>query len=215
MFEQLKSASVSISIFVIALVVFFLPGNEWLQFDTSMACWQQPLQLFSCHVLHWSTNHLFWDLAMFLITAVICERISRTSFLGVLILSAIAIPPLTGMYHIDVDSYRGLSGIDTALFAMAAMRLGIEAAKEKEKLGSLIYAALLSGMFFKIGHELITGGTFFVNSDNFIPVPMAHLVGASVGLFAAWTDQLIVAIKKSAQPHSIKPDHGLRTEPMQ
>jgi hypothetical protein len=83
-----------------------------------------------------------------------------------------------------MTTYRGLSGIDSALFALLAALIARRAIMEKDW-SRLALATLVSiGFAAKIGFELSTGGTLFVNSTaaGMIPVPLAHVVGGIIGL---------------------------------
>ena len=48
-----------------------------------------------------------------------------------------------------------------------------------------VYAAMLVGLIGKTLFELAGGGTLFVESANFTPVPIAHIAGAIVGALIA------------------------------
>lgn len=74
-----------------------------------------------------------------------------------------------------------------ALFAL----LGVMMLPEKRREGSrgwlAVIVVLLLGMVAKIAWEFLADGTIFVDSSSgqFVPVPLAHLVGAAVGLLVA------------------------------
>jgi hypothetical protein len=154
---------------------------ELFDFYVSKNALGQLVQLFCCHFRHWSGEHLFWDLGMFALLGAICERISRCGMLVAVVGSICLIPPLVGIFHSSVLTYRGLSGLDTALFGMAVVYLALAKLRDRDHGEALIYFGLLIGMLLKICHELIFG-TVFVESNNFLPVPAAHIVGAVIGI---------------------------------
>ena len=87
----------------------------------------------------------------------------------------------------QVAEYRGLSGIDSAVFAYVAIALARDArAANRYSLVGLV-GLLLAGFGAKMVYELATGNTLFVDSDRgrFTPLPLVHLVGAAVGLVLA------------------------------
>lgn len=183
--DYLKTIPVTLSISLLALLAFAFPSlSAALEYSTSTIPIDQPLQVVGCHLLHWSSDHLFWDLAMFAMLGAICERLSRRTYLWVLAIAAFVIPPIVGACYPAIETYRGLSGLDTALFGMATVSIGLQRWREGDKSGVWVYFGLLAGMVCKIGHELIFGNTFFVESSHFVPVPMAHVVGAMLGVLA-------------------------------
>ncbi len=185
MIDYLKTIPLTISISLLAILAFAFPQFLiGLEYGTHVSPIDQIVSLFGCHLLHWSSEHLFWDLGMFALLGAICERISRRTFAVVLVLSAVFIPPLVGIYEPAVETYRGLSGLDTAIFGMAVVHFLIEKLRERDKTGSFINLGLLIGMVGKIVHEMISGSTIFVESTGFSPVPIAHVVGAIIGILA-------------------------------
>lgn len=188
MLNLIKQTPITLSIAVAAIIAFMIPSMAGaMQLDTTSSLLSQIPQLFSCHLLHWSLDHLSWDLFMFVLVGMICERRNQTGFALVLLLSAILIPVFAVPFAPTLSSYRGLSGLDTGLFAFAAIMLIVEAFQDENWQSVVIYAALFVGMLGKIGYELAYGGTLFVDSTSFSPVPVAHIVGAVVGTIVALT----------------------------
>ena len=119
----------------------------------------------------------------------------------------------------SLSSYRGLSGLDTGIFAFAAIMLIEEALRDKNWQSVGLYSALFVGMLGKIAWEYCFGGTLFVESSGFSPVPIAHIVGAVVGILVGG----VYALPKSwfssvhARPNSldlcliVKDVHELKT----
>lgn len=185
MIDFAKTVPVTIAISFLALLAYMFPAYcELFEYYTKTMPLDQPLQLIGCHLLHWSADHLFWDLGMFVVLGAICERISRQALLGLLLISALVIPPVVGICYPEIETYRGLSGLDTALFGLATFALGLRRLKDGDREGFYIYLGLVVGMFCKIGHELVVGNTIFVQSSNFAPVPIAHVAGAFTGILA-------------------------------
>jgi len=182
MYQLIKEVPITLSVAVAAVVVFLVPGlGDLLDFQTNAPVLHQLLQLFTCHTAHWSFDHLVWDLLMFVTMGVICERKNSAQFAIVLTLSAIAIPLFVSCFSLDVSSYRGLSGLDTALFGLAVLYLVRSSLQEQNWPGVGMYGFLFIGMMGKIAYEYCVGGTLFVSSDCFTAVPIAHLVGAVIG----------------------------------
>jgi len=144
-------------------------------------------RLITGHFVHWSHSHLVWDLCTFLALGAACELWSRRRLLVCLLVSAVAIPGVLWLLQPELEIYGGLSGIDSALFAL----LGGQLAHEHWKRGSS--AALALALVFclafalKTGFEMTNGGTVFVGdlAPGIASVPLAHMAGAVVGVLAS------------------------------
>ena len=186
MFEIIKQVPVTITIALATVFVFLVPSlAELMTLDLGRSLVSQIGQLFSCHLLHWSLDHLAWDWFMFVLVGSICELRCRRGYLLVLILSAMSIPVSVSVLMPVLGSYRGLSGIDTGIFVFAAALLIEEAIQQKNWWATGVYAAMLVGLIGKTLFELTCGNTLFVESANFTPVPVAHIAGAIVGALVA------------------------------
>ncbi len=166
----------------LTLILFFCPSlalSLELQFDSVSLL--NPLPWFGCHLLHWSFEHLLWDLGMFAVTGYLCERACRRVYLGTLGLAVVAIPSVVAWYHPELSTYRGLSGIDTALFALLISKAWLQSGPGTEPARFWGCLGLWLTMFGKSLFELTTGEVLFVNAENFTPVPVAHLVGMICG----------------------------------
>jgi len=146
--------------------------------------WGIWLRVAGSNWLHWSSNHLFWDVAMFYVVGSFCERRGRLIYLSTMAVSALAIPISVAMAAPELGTYRGLSGIDTALFALLATGCFLAEIRRSNWSNSLLFGGMLLAMALKIGWELHLQGNLFVTDHSFVPVPLAHLVGAIIG--AAW-----------------------------
>ncbi len=151
---------------------------------------QQPLaasllQSFGCHVLHWSGEHIFWDLAMFALLGFMCERSMPRAFYATLLVSALAIPSLVPWWNPGISTYRGLSGLDTACFSLLVTSGWLRSINHKDPFQAVLLGLLLIGLGGKIAFEFYTGQVMFVHRVDFVPLPIAHAVGALVGSFFA------------------------------
>ena len=157
-----------------------------LQWDAGVGL-SEPWRVLTSHLTHWSWNHLSWDLLAFVVLGGMCERVARRRYQWTLLLSAVAIPLVVTALHPDITTYRGLSGVDSALFALLACEFARAGIKERNRL--LTVVAIAGWVLFvgKICFELLTGGLVFVSDTSFVPVPMSHIAGAVVGTLAAIT----------------------------
>lgn len=145
-------------------------------------------RIFTGHLVHFSGDHLFWSIAVFGVIGAMLERESRPRYLAVLLGSAAATSLAVLGLETDLQVYRGLSGIDSALFvALAAWRLTAPGVANRERSAGSGERALiilkLVGFVGKTAFETFAGKPVFVGGEaiGFDPVPLAHLVGAIVG----------------------------------
>lgn len=143
----------------------------------------EPLAMYSwitSHLCHWSWDHLWWDLLAFGSLSAVAIRLAGHRYFWCLGLSALAICFEFHLFQTDLSTYRGLSGIDSAIFGLITYQLFKVGGKAR--LMSVIAASAFS---IKTGVEIISGNTVFVNAEQaFTPVPSAHLVGFASGILS-------------------------------
>ena len=184
-----RSAFSASLLLAIPALLFQLPG--WaghLQWDRGAVARGQIWRLVTCHWTHWSVRHLVWDLAAFVLLAVLCEARGRRALLAAVASSALLIPPVLWIAFPAMETYRGLSGIDSALFVLAAVLLLREETEKNGGLRSgpaLAAGVALLGFLLKVGYESVFGAALFAGSEGlFVPVPLAHFVGGACGLLS-------------------------------
>jgi rhomboid family GlyGly-CTERM serine protease len=168
----------------VALLVALSPAlTEALQFDRRAIAAGQLWRIVTCHWTHWSLDHWFWDSAALLALGILAERNGRRTFLLCVGASAVLIPACLWFLHPNLDIYRGLSGIDSAVFVLCAVMILRANLAAREWTWALLAVLLLGGFAAKTGFEVVTGATLFVDSAaaNMTPIPSVHLAGAVVG----------------------------------
>ncbi|HEX6885855.1 MAG TPA: rhombosortase [Planctomycetota bacterium] len=137
----------------------------------------EPWRLASAHFVHYSLQHWLVDALAFGALLLVCGLRAPARTLATLALSAPAISLAVLAWVPGLERYRGLSGLDSALFGLA---LALELRARRAPL------VLVAGALFaaKVAFELATGTALFVDGSGqgFTPVPLAHAVGALVGL---------------------------------
>lgn len=177
-----RSISVTLPLSVLALAIWLAPGAaEWLQFDPVRVISGELWRAFTCHLTHWSPSHLLWDVAALALLGRMCERRSPERLLACLASAAIVIPAAVGLFHPGM-LYRGLSGLDSALFALLAMLLLREKAAGGDLAGMALAVLMMAGFGGKIAYEFVTADALFAGGADMVPVPLAHAVGAVVGI---------------------------------
>ena len=183
-----KKTPVTAAMVLAALTAFVLPASsELFAFDFGeFSPKRVPVhRLMTCHLLHWSWEHLAWDLSVFGLLGLGCEAKMPRRFAITLLLSSIAIPVSVWFAQPEVGSYRGLRGLDTALFCLLVGSRWWEKIASREMTGVVVFGILLMAMVCKLGIETISVGSIFVSDRSFTPVPLAHMVGAVIGWVAS------------------------------
>ena len=141
-------------------------------------------RFFTGHLTHWNVDHMDWDVLMFAILGAMIERRSRVWLIATLIASAAAISVVVWCGQAGVDEYRGLSGIDSALFTFVALVLFDDARRTAQTFAVWALTFMATAFVGKLGWELASGSTLFVDSSaaGFTPLPLVHAVGGSAGI---------------------------------
>ena len=182
--HHVTRAPATVALGITSVVIYFIPELAKLfELNVSAVIEGQWWRLLTGHVTHWSLDHLVWDLAVFLAVGWACEAQNRRATWLTIASSIVAIS-VAAVFWLELDSYRGLSGVDTALFALFGWSMLANHIVRREFAGTLLFGTALIGMFAKVAFELTTGQCLFVDpmSSGFVPVPLAHLVGATIGL---------------------------------
>ena len=143
-------------------------------------------RLLTGHLTHWNFDHLFWDAATFLLLGVACVWRSVGRTMATLLGSATAISASLLFFQPEMATYRGLSGLDSALFTLLAATIWRESRRDgRWKLAAVALAAA-AAFLAKAAYESATGTTLFVDSSTagFIPLASAHLIGGAIGTLA-------------------------------
>ena len=171
----------------LGFLMFICPGvSHFLQYDRDCIGNGEIWRLITSHWTHWSGEHLFWDLSVFVLLLAWLMRRDPMKTGTVLGLASLIIP--LGIYGLQPDLiyYRGLSGLDSTLFAFLAIKLFSTMKREGDRGGLLLGTVLLAGLCFKIAYEAVTGNAVCVANmaPDVIVVPLAHIIGAGIGLLA-------------------------------
>jgi rhomboid family GlyGly-CTERM serine protease len=168
--------------------VALLPdGGAGLAYRRDLVAAGELWRLITGHFVHWSPGHLMWDVGTFLVLGAACELRSRKRLLSCVLVSMVAIPGAIWLLLPRLELCAGLSGIDSALFALLGAELVRERSRRRSALVMAFALALGLGFALKIGFEVTNGATVFVSdlAPGIVPVPLAHLAGGAVGLLAA------------------------------
>ncbi|HEY0943771.1 MAG TPA: rhombosortase [Opitutaceae bacterium] len=170
----------------LALAIHAIPGAaSWLEFSRTALERGAIWRLATAHLTHFSADHLRWDVVALILLGAIAENLSRRAYALTLAASATVIGIAIWLFQPQFDTYRGLSGLDSALFTFIAGRLLFGERPVGDWISPLVALVAIAGFGLKCGYEIATASTMFVASDGFAPVPLAHLAGAATGLTGA------------------------------
>lgn len=156
-----------------------------LQLDRATV-WPHLWQLATCQLTHWSADHLLWDVIVFLALGSICECLDRRSLLRTLLLASLAVPAAVLLLCPEIALFRGLSGIDSALFGLLLARVFLTSRRDHDGLSLALVTSGGAIFLAKCLYETFTRDTLFVSAaESFAVVPVAHLVGFIVGIACA------------------------------
>jgi rhomboid family GlyGly-CTERM serine protease len=145
----------------------------------------EPWRALTSHFTHWNSTHLIWDWLAFVALGASLEHHGRARLTALIATSALAIPAALFAIEPELTHYRGLSGLDSAFFGMAWVVL-LQHARSPDRPNPLLARLLVLlgfGFVLKIGWELLLGDAFFMPNDvAFEPVPLAHAIGAALGV---------------------------------
>jgi membrane associated rhomboid family serine protease len=147
------------------------------------------LQLFFCHLVHWTTAHAWFDVLVLLISGAFLEMSFPKRFFVCLLVAMPLVPLAVFWAHPEVDSYAGASGLDTALVATLGVSLLVRHWRGMSPFAKGGICLFFVGLLSKILWELSMRDYVFVTDAGlaYEPVPMAHLCGLLIGIVVGWT----------------------------
>ena len=170
-----------------AIALIFSPGlTGWLEYDRARIAEGEIWRMIGCHWTHWSLDHLIWDVAAFAMLVAASWGADVRRVLATLASAAVTIPLGVWLLLPEMQHYRGLSGLDSALFTLVALQLLKRERAAGRAMGAWLVALMLLGFCLKLAFEIATGTTVFVNTTEFVAVPLAHLVGGACGAVGAF-----------------------------
>lgn len=170
-----------------AVLLFLIPGaGELMEFQRRSLENGQVWRLFTGHLTHASPSQLVLSLAVFLGLGFCLERRDRPRFLITVVGSMLTISTAVWLFDPGLLVYRGLSGVDSALFGLLLGLLLRIALCQRRPAIALLTAAAGVGFLAKTGLELATGSAVFASdAAGYVPLALAHMTGALTGFLVA------------------------------
>jgi rhomboid family GlyGly-CTERM serine protease len=168
-----------------AVAIHALPSGvtDALEFERTALAHGEVWRLVTGHLTHFSSNHLVWDVGVLVVLGTICEAGSRRRTAFAVGVASIVISIVVAFAQPQFETYRGLSGVDCALFGMFAASIFRQDGATSKLLGAFALLAFGSKCIFAI----VTGSIAFASGVGYDPVPLAHLVGSLSGFVAGIT----------------------------
>ncbi len=185
--KRLPIITIALTLLAVAIMLGPAAWSAGLQYDRNAVNAGQFWRVITCQWTHWSIDHLIWDSLVFLALGAACERRDRLCFLLTTLASAACVPLVLHLTLPTLTTFRGLSGIDSALFGMlAADQLLIAYDRQNRRAFSWV-ATAIAGFAIKTTYETITKRTIFVDANDagFVAIPAAHLAGFLIGFCGA------------------------------
>lgn len=197
-----RTPCASLCLVAAAGVVFLWPGlGTHVEYDRAAIVAGEVWRALAGHWAHYSLDHLFWDVLAFAALGIACERRSRARFLICVVASALAISASVWLLLPAMRVYRGLSGIDSALFTLLITDIWREGRERGQAATQATAFACLGAFLAKAAFEMLTGQNVFVTRMDTaaVGVPLAHIVGAGCGLLIGVGSRLVLRSSRSLQ----------------
>ncbi len=173
----------------------------------AVTCRGELWRLLTAHLTHFGADHLAWDVAALLILGAMTECENRRGFALTIGGAALAIGLGVWMGQPQFETYRGLSGVDSALYGLVCARLLADGWRARHTFSIVLGGLALAGFALKCGAELTGGATVFAKSGDpgcvsvvaYAPVPLAHLIGLAAGIAGAGWERLPRRTPRSAK----------------
>ncbi|MEM7165267.1 MAG: rhombosortase [Planctomycetota bacterium] len=169
-----------------AAAVWFLGVESWLALDRSAVVDGQLWRLVTGHWTHASAEHLLWDSLAFVVLAAFVRREGAAAYWGALLAGSFGIAVGFLLWAPELAEYRGLSGLCSVFFGVLVVRFFARAKAANDRFG--LVAVGIAGVAFvvKVVFEFVSGSAVFVSgAGGMVPVPLAHALGAGIGLGVA------------------------------
>jgi rhomboid family GlyGly-CTERM serine protease len=175
-----------------ALIAYLPSLAGCLEYDRQAVCNGEWWRLVTGHFTHWNMEHLIYDVAAFICLSALYLQ-SRPDQYRWLVFSSSALISLILLVGVaEMGHYRGLSGIDTALFGGLMVIRGKAMVRNGHRRRFICLCGLGAAAILKLAYEINFNTGLFVSNmgDDIVVVPLAHLLGGLLGaLMASWPER--------------------------
>ena len=203
---------VTLLLAIVTVAVFMLPSlGSSFQYDRTRIAQGEWWRLLTSHWTHWNGSHMLWDLLTFLALVLTSIHYSVKQTVSLLFSATLLIPLIIWTLQPELLFYRGLSGLDSALYLFVVLQMLRSAILKQERFSAFVLYSMLFGFSAKVMYELLSHQTLFVQSmgDGITGVPLAHVVGGLLGVIFAIRPSLMISKltlgRKKARPTNLEP----------
>ena len=174
---------VTVAIGALAIAAHLCPPlAAFLVYERSAIAGGELWRLVTCPLVHFSGDHLFFNLLVFAAAGVLIERRRPRLFAHLCFATSLAGSFCLFLLSPGMSVFGGLSGIAT----MAVVFLAAEEAGRGTR-GSLLWLAVLVLTAGKVIAEWLLGAPLFAGRETFVLVPSVHVAGGIAALGAHLT----------------------------
>ena len=169
--------------------IFKSCGGDWfhslcsfMEFDRTLILKGEIWRLATCHIVHWSPEHLYLDSLVFIFQGITFEKKIGRHYCSMLFFSALSIGITLLVFRQGLLYYRGISGIINTQLVLGAGLFIFDRTLNKNTRGLFVACFLIH--MIKIIYETIYKAPFFSTNllgDTGLFTPVAHLGGVAVG----------------------------------
>lgn len=186
----------------ISIILFYIPSlAHVLEFNRKEIFSYKIYQLITCHFTHWNFRHMVIDTFIFFALSYLCiffsfkNKYSIGQYFIYLLIPSILISIAVLIFNPEIKFYRGLSGIDWALYFILILQLYF-AAHWLFKTGAIIMFFLFLSMMI---HQIMSKHSIFVPDmgEGIVAVPSAHIAGAISGIACILIYRVLIKQKRT------------------
>jgi rhomboid family GlyGly-CTERM serine protease len=171
---------VTVAIGALAIAAHLCPPlAAFLVYERSAIAGGEFWRLVTCPLVHFSGDHLFFNLLVFAAAGVLIERRRPRLFAHLCLAASLAGSICLFLLSPGMSVFGGLSGIAT----MAVVFLAVEEAGKGTR-GSFLWLAVFALTVGKMIAEWVLGTPLFAGPEAFVIVPSVHVAGGLVALGA-------------------------------
>ncbi len=148
-------------------------------YDRSLIITGEVWRCWTGHIVHFSANHFWWDMVIFVPVGCWLERIRPKRIRWFYVICPLAISTALLVVEPALERYAGISGVATgALVLLAGLQLRRRPAEP-----AWFWLTVLGLVAAKIGFELMGNDSLLVDLPGSVRVaPLAHIGGLLCGL---------------------------------
>lgn len=176
----------------------FQAMGSFLTYDRDLILNGQIWRLITCHLVHWSPEHFFLDVSVFLALGVAFEQRIGHRYWQILFAAGLLISMTLLIFQSGIETYRGISGLINAQIILGTGLYIFD--KHSGKITKRLYLSVFCLHLIKTGYEVFFQDSIFSTEslgDLGLFTPLAHVTGVFVALGLLFLRRLEVSASYS------------------